>query len=312
MDDQQTAMQRSAPKTTGIGLIAPSGYAPDAAAVARAIAYFEQRGCGVTCHFSLDRKHERFGGTDADRVTHLHDAVSDPAVEIVIALRGGYGLSRILPMIDWPLLADSGKLLVGHSDFTALQMGLLAQTGGGSFAGPMVCDDFARAPVSDMTMTHFWNCIGGSECVVHGEQNNGPAVDACGTLWGGNLAMLTHLLGSAYMPAIDGGLLFLEDINEHPFRIERMLLQLLHAGVLARQSAIILGDFSGSRLSDYDNGFGFASVLDHLRGKLTIPIVTGLAFGHIADKVTLPVGAAATLVGDSSHWTLRASGYRSL
>ena len=312
MNDWQKSAQAFPSKSIGVGLIAPSGYAPDAAAVERAIAYLEQRGCRIARHFSLERKHERFGGTDADRVKHLHDAVSDPAVEVVIALRGGYGLSRILPLVDWRLLADSGKLLVGHSDFTALQMGLLAQTGGTSFAGPMACDDFARVPVSEMTMTHFWDCISASECVIHGEQIGGPAVATHGILWGGNLAMLTHLIGSPYLPAIDGGILFLEDINEHPFRIERMLLQLLHAGILARQSAIVLGDFSGARLTDYDNGFSFASVLAHLREKLTIPIVTGLAFGHIADKVTLPVGAAATLVADSQRWTLHASGYRSL
>ena len=309
MIEQPIRAQHAASQTIGVGLIAPSGYAPDVAAIPRAIAYLEQRGCRVTCHFSVDRKHERFGGTEADRVQHLHDAVSDPAVELVIALRGGYGLSRILPLIDWRLVAESGKLLVGHSDFTALQMGLLAQTGAGSFAGPMVCDDFARAPASEMTMSHFWRCIGASECVVHGEQDNGPAVDARGTLWGGNLAMLTHLLGSPYMPSIDGGILFLEDINEHPFRIERMLLQLLHAGVLARQSAIVLGDFSGARLSDYDNGFSFASVLAHLREKLLVPIVTGLPFGHIVDKVTLPVGAPAILSGDEGRWTLTVSGY---
>ena len=299
-------------RSIGIGLIAPSGYAPDALAVERAITRLESIGCRVARHFTLERKFERFGGTDADRVTHLHDAVSDPTVDIVMALRGSYGLSRILPLIDWRLLADSGKLLVGHSDFTALQMGLLAHTGAGSFAGPMVCDDFAREPLSEFTMRHFWSCVTASECVVQGLQVDGPSVHVSGTLWGGNLAMLTHLIGTHYLPAIDSGILFLEDINEHPFRLERMLLQLLHAGVLARQSAIVLGDFSGARLSEYDNGFNFESVLTHLRGKLAVPIITGLSFGHIVDKVTLPVGASATLVADAQSWTLTASGYRAL
>ena len=301
-----------AAKAIGVGLIAPSGYAPDEVAVERAIRHLQAIGCRVERHFFLDRKVERFGGSDADRVAHLHDAVSDPAVDIVLALRGGYGLSRILPLIDWRLLADSGKLLVGHSDFTALQMGLLAVTGAGSFSGPMICDDFAREPLSDFTMEHFWGCVTAQEFVTRSTQSGGPPVQANGRLWGGNLAMLTHLIGSPYLPVIDGGILFLEDINEHPFRLERMLLQLLHAGVLARQSAIVLGDFSGARLSDYDNGFSFESVLRHLRSKLDVPIVTGLQFGHIVDKLTLPVGATATLVGDQDGWTLTASGYRSL
>ena len=297
------------PKNLGVGLIAPSGYAPDMAKVARAIERLQMMGCRVISHFFADRKIERFGGSDADRVMHLHAAVADPDVDIVLALRGGYGLSRILSLIDWRLLADSGKLLVGHSDFTALQLGLLAQTGAISFAGPMICDDFAREPISVFTLDHFWQCVTSAQCVIRIEQTGGPLVQAGGTLWGGNLAMLTHLIGSPYLPDIDGGILFLEDINEHPFRVERMLLQLLHAGVLAKQSAIVLGDFSGARLSDYDNGFSFDSVLAHLRGKLSVPIVTGLRFGHIADKVTLPVGAAATLAGDQDGWELKVGGY---
>ena len=296
----------------GIGLIAPSGYAADASATNRAIDYLKALGCRVVPHYVAERCFERFGGSDADRVAHLHAAASDPSVDIVLALRGGYGLSRILPLIDWLLLAQSGKHFVGHSDFTALQMGLLAQTGSGSFAGPMICDDFAREPRSDFTMAHFWECLSGERLKIDALQAGGSTVRANGTLWGGNLAMLTHLIGSPYLPQIEGGILFLEDINEHPFRVERMLLQLLHAGVLERQSAIILGDFSGARLSDYDNGFSFDSVLTHLRSKLSVPILTGLPFGHIVDKVTLPVGAMATLSGTATGWTLAASGYRSL
>lgn len=299
-------------RSVGIGLIAPSGYAPDALAIERAITHLELIGCRVTRHFTLERKFERFGGTDADRVAHLHDAVADPSVDIVMAVRGSYGLSRILPLINWRLLADSGKLMVGHSDFTALQMGLLAQTGAGSFSGPILCDDFSRVPLSEFTMQHFWGCITSAECVIQGLHTDGPSADVSGTLWGGNLAMLTHLIGTPYLPAIDRGILFLEDINEHPFRVERMLLQLLHAGILARQSAIVLGDFSGARLSDYDNGFSFDSVLAHMRDKLDVPIITGLPFGHIVEKVTLPVGAAATLVANAQGWTLTARGYRGL
>ena len=296
----------------GIGLIAPSGYAADASSALRATDYLQSIGCRVVPHYVAERRFERFGGSDADRVAHLHAAASDPAVDIVLALRGGYGLSRILPLIDWPLLAASGKHFVGHSDFTALQLGLLAQTGTGSFAGPMICDDFAREPRSEFTMAHFWDCLSAGAVTLDGMQAGGSTVQADGMLWGGNLAMLTHLIGSPFFPQIDGGILFLEDINEHPFRIERMLLQLLHAGVLERQSAIILGDFSGARLSDYDNGFSFDSVLMHLRDKLSVPILTGLQFGHIVDKVTLPVGAMATLSGSSTGWTLTVSGYRSL
>ncbi|GAA4011450.1 muramoyltetrapeptide carboxypeptidase [Actimicrobium antarcticum] len=299
-------------ESIGIALVAPSGYAPDAESVERAIVRLQVAGFRVIRHFAAAEKSERFGATDVQRVAHLHAAASDPAVDLVLALRGGYGLSRILPQLDWPLLAASGKLFVGHSDFTAFQMGLLAQTGAISFAGPMLCDDFTRAPASQFTQEHCWQCLTSPRTVVQVDQDDSPPVNASGTLFGGNLAMVAHLVGTPYLPRIDGGILFLEDINEHPFRVERMLLQLLHAGVLANQSAIVLGDFSGYKLSEIDNGFCFESMLARLRAILPVPVLTGLPFGHIVDKVTLPVGAPATLVGNARGWTLSVSGYPTL
>jgi muramoyltetrapeptide carboxypeptidase len=239
----------------------------------------------------------------------LHAAARNPQVQIVIALRGGYGMSRLLPRIDYDLLAQSGKLFVGHSDFTALQMALLAKTGAVSFAGPMICDDFARADISDYTLGHFLSCIAAPEYAIAAEACGNPALDVSGLLWGGNLAMLTHLCGTPYLPRIEGGILFVEDINEHPYRIERMLLQLQHAGVLARQQALVLGDFSAYRLSDYDNGYDFEAMLAWLRSELPIPVLTGLPFGHIRDKATLAVGSQARLRSDGEGWTLTMRGY---
>src|SRR5207249_695640 len=152
---------------------------------------------------------------------------------IVMALRGGYGLSRLLPALDLALMAQSGKLFVGHSDFTALQMALLAQTGRISFAGPMLCSDFGAEALSDFTMQHFWHCLSSDACTIEMQAEGNPAVNVAGTLWGGNLAILNHLIGTPYLPQPKDGILFIEDINEHPYRVERMLLQLLHAGVLA-------------------------------------------------------------------------------
>ena len=124
--------------------------------------------------------------------------------------------------------------------------------------------------------------------------------------------MLTHLAGTPYLPQIDGGILFVEDINEHPYRVERMLLQLLHAGVLARQKAILLGDFSSYRLSDYDNGYDFSAMLAYLKAQLTVPILTGLPFGHLRDKVTLAVGCDAELESDAHAFQLHMTAYPSL
>jgi muramoyltetrapeptide carboxypeptidase len=293
--------------TVGVGIVSPGGYAPDEGGLRRAIARLEAHGCTVRNYYEHGARHQRFGADDEERVAQLHDAARDPDVQVVIALRGGYGMSR---------LANSGKLFVGHSDITALHMGLLAQDGAISFAGPMICDDFTREDESDFTMRQFWDCLRGPECRIDAtlpvSATDNPVLDCEGTLWGGNLSILTHLAGTPYLPAIEDGILFVEDINEHPYRIERMLLQLLHGGVLARQQALVLGDFSNYKLSDYDNGYDFEAMLAWLRREVDIPVVTGLPFGHVRDKVTLPVGARARLRSRARELRLDMSGYPTL
>ncbi|HEY8101269.1 MAG TPA: muramoyltetrapeptide carboxypeptidase [Burkholderiaceae bacterium] len=297
------------PNNVGVAIVAPGGYAPDEIGLARGIALLEKQGCMVRNYYDPATKYQRFGGTDEARVAQLHDAADDPNVQVILALRGGYGMSRILPMLDLNKLANSGKLFVGHSDFTALQMALLAKTNTASFAGPMLCDDFTRADVSDFTMEHFWRCLTSASHTISAKAEGNPAIKVSGKLWGGNLAMLTHLTGTPYLPQIDGGILFVEDINEHPYRVERMLLQLLHAGILGKQKAIVLGDFSNYRLTDYDNGYDFVAMLAYLRAQLPMPVITGLPFGHIQDKVTLAVGCHATLSTDAHHMQLVMNSY---
>lgn len=299
-------------RSLNIGVVAPSGYAVDAAAFQRGLERLRSLGHQVKDFSASAAKHQRFAATDAERVAQLHTAARDPDVELVIALRGGYGLSRLLPDIDFGLLASSGKRWVGHSDFTALQLGLLATTGAASFAGPMICDDFSRADVSEFTHQHFWGCLTSASHRIELSADGNPALRAQGRLWGGNLAMLCHLAGTRWMPQIDGGILFVEDVNEHPYRVERMLLQLHHAGVLAKQQALVLGDFSGYKLTDYDNGYDFTAMLDYLRERLGLPVLQGLPFGHIRDKVTLPIGAECVLESANGGISLQMSAYPAL
>jgi muramoyltetrapeptide carboxypeptidase len=293
----------------GVAIVAPGGYAPDTALLSRAFERLQAQGCRVRSYYEPAARFQRFGGTDEARVAQLHAAACDPEMQIVLALRGGYGMTRLLPMLDLQMLASSGKMFVGHSDFTALQMALLAQAGASSFAGPMICDDFTREHASDFTMSHFWQCLTDAHCTVAASMQGNPVADVSGTLWGGNLTMLTNLLGTPYFPHIDGGILFIEDVNEHPYRVERMLLQLLHAGVLGRQKALMFGDFSSYRLSDYDNGYDLNAMLAYIRTQLPIPVLTGLPFGHVPDKLTLAVGCSAHLISDANAFTLRMTGY---
>jgi muramoyltetrapeptide carboxypeptidase len=293
----------------GVAIVAPGGYAQDERALMRATDLLQSYGCRVRHYHEPSARHQRFGGTDDARAAHLHAVAQDPEIRIVLALRGGYGMSRLLHALDFGALAASGKLFVGHSDFTAFQMGLLAKTGAASFAGPMICDDFSREELSSFTLQGFWQCLQGPTHTIEFLAQDNPAIDVTGLLWGGNLTMLAHLVGTPYLPRVDGGILFVEDVNEHPYRVERMLLQLFHAGLLAQQKAVVLGDFSNYRLSDYDNGYDFNTMLGYLRKELGVPVLTGLPFGHTRDKVTLPVGCQARLVSDGTATRLLMSDY---
>ncbi|WP_293775935.1 muramoyltetrapeptide carboxypeptidase [uncultured Oxalicibacterium sp.] len=292
-----------------VAIVSPSGYAPDPEAVVRGITNLEAQGCQVLDLTDPASRHHRFGATDAQRLAQLVTAARHPDVDIVMALRGGYGLTRLLPQMDFNLLANSGKLFVGHSDFTALQMGMLATCGAISFSAPMLCDDFVREEPSAFSLRNFWQCLTRDGCVIEGGASGNPTLDVAGTIWGGNLAMLTHLVGSPWLPSIEGGILFVEDVNEHPYRVERMLLQLAHAGILQRQKAILLGDFSGYRLTDYDNGYDFEQMLLWLRSQIDVPILNGLPIGHGRDKTTIPVGAHAHLQSADDHFALTISSY---
>jgi muramoyltetrapeptide carboxypeptidase len=302
-------------RTFHIAVVAPSGYAPDPAAFTRGLDHLRSLGHTVQDFSANGMRDQRFSASDVERVAQLHAAALDPDIEMVIALRGGYGLSRLLPSIDFNLLTRSvlegGKRWVGHSDFTVVQLAMLASAGAGSFAGPMICDDFSRADLSEFTHQHFWQCVTQDAYRIDVEAQGNPVARIEGTLWGGNLTMLCHLIGTPWMPTVQDGILFIEDVNEHPYRVERMLLQLAHAGVLRQQRAIVLGDFSGYRLTEYDNGYDFNQMLSYLRVRFDIPILQGLPFGHMKDKLTLPVGARCVLDSSDNGFTMAMQSYPS-
>jgi muramoyltetrapeptide carboxypeptidase len=299
-------------KQLGIALIAPGGYAAEPEAVTRGIARLEAQGILVHNYYEHDKRYLRFGGTDEARLAQLNAAAADPDVQLVVALRGQYGMTRLMPHIDFDRMAGSGKIFVGFSDITDFHMGLYAKRGAISYAGPMFAGDFGAAEPVDFTLDNFWQCLKGPTHTVEGQGEGNPELDESGTVWGGNLAMIVSLLGTPYFPQIAGGILFLEDIAEHPYRVERMLLQLMQAGVLARQRAIVLGDFSGYRLAPSDNGYNFDEMLAYLRATLPCPVLTGLEFGHIPRRVTIPFGAQGRLLSENGAWTLTLSDYPTL
>jgi muramoyltetrapeptide carboxypeptidase len=291
---------------TALTLFSPSGAAVRAAAVRRAARRLQAQGFDVQLDEAALARFQRFAGDDAVRLAALH-RVAAAAPSVAMAVRGGYGLTRLLDRIDWPLLAHAvaqGTRWVGHSDFTALQLGLLAHTGAGSWAGPMAEGDFGRADdaggVDDVTAACFAEAMDGSlEAVGFRTESGFDGLQASGLLWGGNLSMVCSMVGTQHLPRparVKGGVLFLEDVNEHPYRVERMLLQLRQSGVLQTQRAVVLGDFGRFKASAQDRGYRLAVALQHLRDSTQVPILTGLPFGHVPTKVTLPVGRKVTLV----------------
>jgi muramoyltetrapeptide carboxypeptidase len=275
----------------------------------RAAARLGRLGFAVETDPAAALRSQRFAGSDDERLAALH-RIADVQPSIALATRGGYGLTRLLDRIDWKRIArsvDAGTRWVGMSDMTSLQLGLLAHRGGAvTWAGPLACEDFGRSEseggVDDVTEGCFAEAMSGALEAVGFRTGAGfDGLDVKGTLWGGNLCVVNSLLATPYFPRIKGGILFLEDVNEHPYRIERNLLQLQQAGVLDAQRAVVLGAFTAWKKSPNDRGYTLATAIARVRAATKTPILGGLPFGHVATKVTIPVGARARLLVDGRN-----------
>lgn len=273
----------------------------------RGLASLREMGFAVRSFYDADAKVQRFAGTDAARAASMTLAAEDTEAGILMALRGGYGFSRLMHLVNWDAFAAAGKTCVGYSDFTLCHQQMLRR-GVPSLAGPMLCDDALRDPLHHWTLQQFVDVLEHDTHRLQFRQTEaieaGMQVAEEGRLWGGNLAMLVHTLGTPYWHEEPNGILFLEDIGEHPYRVERMLLQMHYAGVLNRQKAIVLGDFSGYKLAEHDQGYDFAVMLAYIRSLVTVPVVTGLPFGHIPDRATLVVGSQAQLLAQGAEVSL--------
>lgn len=291
---------------TSLTLYTPAGVLAQAQPLKRAAKRLSKLGFEVQIDADALAKHQRFAGDDATRLAALHRVASE-APSVALATRGGYGMTRLLDAIDWKLIAHSieqGTRWVGQSDLTSLQLGLLAHVKGQglhTWAGPLACDDFGRSEdeggVDDVTQDCFTEAMSGAlEAVGFRTEAGFDGLEARGQLWGGNLCVVNSLLGTPHLPKIKGGILFLEDVNEHPYRVERNLLQLAQAGILDAQEAVLLGEFSAWRKSPLDRGYNLKAAIAAVRAVTKTPILTGLPFGHVATKVCLPVGAKVDLL----------------
>jgi muramoyltetrapeptide carboxypeptidase len=301
-----------------IYIYSPSSAVRDKAAFRRGLARLRALGHHVEVDEAALSSHMRFAGDDGTRIAAITRAAESGA-DIALIARGGYGLTRILPALPYKKLAravDRGTRFVGLSDFTALQCAMLAKTGSVTWAGPAVGEDFGAEDGPDDIMEACFDDLACGQGEGSGwrlpasdlpplRARQRPTASGEGglswrarkaTLWGGNLTVLGSLVGTPWLPAVKGGVLFLEDVNEHPYRVERTLTQLLQAGVVDRQKALVLGAFNRYKLVPHDKGFRLQTVVDWLRTKTRTPILTGLPFGHVPTKVLLPVGLPVDLM----------------
>ncbi|MGE8494999.1 LD-carboxypeptidase [Comamonas sp. JNW] len=293
-----------------IYVYSPSGAVRDKKAFQRAVKRLEAMGHQVEVDQDALASSTRFAGDDDTRLAAIARACESGA-DVAMISRGGYGLSRLLHRLDYEQIAKavaSGTRFVGLSDFTAFQLALYAKTRAMTWAGPALVGDFgAKDGVDDIMQDCFedllsgagegagWRLTAEKTGTVTGASASADVYIPKATLWGGNLAMIASLVGSPYLPKVKGGVLFIEDVGETPYKIERMLTTLLHAGVLAQQKAVVFGQFSDYQLNAHDKGFKLASVVQWLRTQIEAPVFTNLPFGHVPTKVLLPVGAQVSL-----------------
>lgn len=280
-----------------IAVIAPASPPKQQAQLDAGIRRLEATGYHVELGRPVLTPRGYLAGTDAERLDEFNGYLKRDDVKALFCVRGGYGALRLLPHLDYAAAARHPKLLVGYSDVTALHLALYHNAGWRGVSAPLVVE---WGDIDDATVQQFTAIVQGSApYLLNGPQ--GESLNALrpgtgeGVLLGGNLSMLVRLLGTPYLPSLDGAILFLEDVGEQPYRIDAMMAQLKLSGVLPRLGGLVLGTFSGWQ-PDHDRPTLTPDdvFLDYLHDA-PYPVATGLVYGHYPNKSTIPVGVTARL-----------------
>jgi muramoyltetrapeptide carboxypeptidase len=292
-----------------VGLIEPasrSGEAFDILLVeeaVRAMGLIPKRGKHVLDQFGY------LAGQDRDRAADLTAMFADTDVRAIFAVRGGWGSARLLPFVDWDVVRANPKFVLGYSDITALHMAIAAKGGAVTLHGPNASSAWGKSSVDsfrsiafDGATPYFQNPVGSEDRLVQRRWRTQVLTGgkAQGHLLGGNLTVLTALAGTPYLPSFDGAILFLEDVDEAEYRIDRMLTQIGQAGVLSKLAGVVFGQCTSCKAPDGStSSFTFSDILKQHLGSLGVPAYQGAWFGHISDQFTLPVGARAEIDADA-------------
>jgi muramoyltetrapeptide carboxypeptidase len=289
-----------------VGVVAPASPPPDPRNLDRAVAAIEKLGFKVKLAPNVRKRSGFLAGSDRERAGDLMRMFADRSVKAILCVRGGYGTARLLPLLDYRVLRQHPKILAGYSDITTLHCALLTQAKLVSFHGPMLNSDFANRDMPEFTLQSFLRTVmqpAAPGSIVQGCRRKTISVlrrgQAAGQLIGGNLTLLCATIGTPWQPPFRNRILFLEDLNEAPYRFDRMLTHLLNCGLLQQVAGIAIGINQGCeapharRTKEYHQTL--ADVLKERLLPLKVPVVTGLPFGHVPLNATLPVGNRATL-----------------
>ena len=284
-----------------IGLVAPASTPSSKEKIEKGAAYLEQLGYRIKFGEHIRKTHGYLAGTDEERATDFNNMVRDKDVKAIFAIRGGYGTPRILQMIDYRSLKQNPKIIVGYSDITALQLAIFRKIGLIAFSGPMTGVEMWNG-IDSYTEEHFWRLVTSTKKIgvlrnpideplrilKHGK--------AHGRLLGGNLSLITSLMGTPFLPKLRSSILFLEDVEEAPYRVDRMLAQLFNAGVLRELAGLVFGKFTDCNPSNpSEPHLIIDQVQDEYTEKIECPVIANFQYGHIPSKLTVPVGLQAIL-----------------
>ena len=272
-----------------VGVVAPAS-SVTSERIRNGVTWLESLGYTVRLGETVGEQDRFLGGADADRARDLGAMFADDEVRAIFTARGGYGSSRILDAVDYTNIRDHPKPFVGFCDTTAFQLGLYARTGVPSLSGFVLATDAAEGPPSSDMASDVFGALEGVFPDIDGLEGE----DMEGTLVGGCLTLITHLIGTRYLPDLAGCLLFLEDVGEAPYRIDRLLTQLLLANVLKAAAGVVVGAF---HKCDGDGEDGTVEdVIDDFRGRCPCPVITGLPYGHGPSRRVMPIGVHAQVL----------------
>jgi muramoyltetrapeptide carboxypeptidase len=279
-----------------IGIVSPASSPDDFTRIEQGVKYLESLGYRVKLGKHIFKRYGYLSSTDDERADDLNEMFADEKVKAIICVRGGYGTPRLLDKVDYNLIKEKPKIFVGYSDITALQLAIFKKTGLVTFSGPMLAVDI-YSNFDSFAEDFFWRILTSREKKIEIKNPNGVELNtlksgkATGTLLGGNLSLIASIMGTKYQPSFNGSVLVIEDIGEEPYRIDRYLSQLKNSGVLYKINACILGQFTDCAPKEPEKSLTLEQIFNDYLGNLKIPVISNLSYGHIPQKLTLPLGA---------------------